>query len=59
MEIKKTVKSYCQACGRDFESPELVYYAPVDNTIVCRKCSEIHKDRELRIFISDKQRGNC
>lgn len=45
--------SYCQNCGRDFISPELVYYAPIDNTIICSKCSEVHRDRRLRIYVKE------
>jgi hypothetical protein len=47
--IKTTGIDYCQSCGKDFKSKEIVYYAPIDNNIVCEKCSKIHEDRELRI----------
>ena len=52
--IRRARVSYCQSCGRDFASPELVYYAPLDGNIVCRECSEIHQDRQLRIFIREE-----
>jgi len=48
--IKRATVSYCQVCARDFKSPELVYFAPIDNTIVCEECSKVHKDRQLRIY---------
>jgi hypothetical protein len=44
----------CQNCGRDFIGPELVYYAPIDNTIVCSGCSEVHKNRQLRIYVKEE-----
>ena len=53
IEVKKTRRSYCQVCGKDFKNQESVYYAPIDNNIVCAKCSEIHKDRELRTYDKD------
>lgn len=52
--IRRAYVSYCQVCGRDFVSPELVYYAPIDNSIVCKSCSEIHRDRQLRIYIREE-----
>lgn len=52
--IKRTPVSYCQVCGRDFISPELVYWAPIDNNIVCAKCSDIHRDRQLRIYVREE-----
>ncbi len=51
--VKRTPTSYCQVCQRDFISPELVYYAPIDNTIICSKCSEVHRDRRLRIYVKE------
>lgn len=52
--IKRTPCKYCLVCGRDFISPELVYFAPIDNNVVCKSCSEIHKDRQLRIYIKEE-----
>lgn len=52
--IRRSHVSYCQSCGRDFKSPELVYYAPIDNNIVCEACSMVHKDRHLRIYIKEE-----
>lgn len=51
--IKRTPTSYCQVCQRDFISPELVYYAPIDNTIVCSGCAQVHRDRRLRIYVKE------
>lgn len=49
-EVIKTTKiNYCQSCGKDFKSKEVVYYSPIDNNIVCEKCSRVHEDREIRI----------
>ncbi|MGO1372575.1 MAG: hypothetical protein ACTHVE_12090 [Senegalia sp. (in: firmicutes)] len=50
ISVKKTRRSYCQSCGKDFKDKEFVFYAPIDNNIVCVKCSEVHKDREPRIY---------
>lgn len=52
--IRRARVSYCQSCGRDFVSPEMVYYAPIDGNIVCQECSEIHQDRQVRIFIREE-----
>jgi len=51
--IRRASVSYCQVCARDFQSPELVYYAPIDGNIVCKECSNIHKDRQLRIYVRE------
>lgn len=51
MEIKETPISYCQVCGKDFEHLDVVYYAPIDNNIVCPECSKIHEDRSPRIYV--------
>lgn len=48
--IQTTYIDYCQACGRDFHDGEIVYYAPIDNNIVCSKCAEEHRNKEIRIF---------
>ena len=52
--IKRTPCKYCLVCGRDFASPELVYYAPIDNNIVCEACSRVHKDRQIRIYVREE-----
>lgn len=59
MEVKETSVSYCQVCGKDFEHFDIVYYAPVDNNIVCPKCSKIHSDREPRIYVDPGRGENC
>ena len=51
--IRRAAVPCCQNCGRDFISPELVYYAPIDNTIVCSECAQIHRDRQLRIYVRE------
>ena len=51
--IRRAAVPCCQNCGRDFISPELVYFAPIDNTIVCSECAQVHRDRELRIFVRE------
>lgn len=53
VKIKKTNKSYCQSCNKDFKNNEFVYYAPTDNNIVCFKCSEVHENRQPRIYIKE------
>lgn len=50
-EIKVTTVTYCQACSRDFKDPEIVFYAPIDNNIICRECAKIHSRPEPRVFI--------
>ena len=59
VEIKKTPISYCQVCGKDFEHLDIVYYAPIDNNIVCAECSKIHKDRSPRIYIDPQRQERC
>jgi len=53
IKIKTTIASYCRVCGRDFKHLDVVYFAPIDNNILCPKCSEIHKDRQLRIYVKE------
>lgn len=47
--VEETNINYCQSCGKDFVSGDLVHYAIIDNNIVCPKCSEVHIQKELRI----------
>ncbi len=54
MEVKETTVYYCQVCGKDFQHLDIVYYAPIDNNVVCPKCSEIHRDRQLRVYVDNK-----
>ncbi len=49
--ISETAISSCQNCGKYFIAPELVYFAPIDNTIVCSECAQVHRDRGLRIYV--------
>jgi len=53
VKVKVTGSNRCQVCGKDFKDQEFVYFAPIDNNIVCSKCSEIHKDRQPRIYIKE------
>ncbi len=48
---KETYISYCQVCGKNFIENEKVYFAPVDNNIVCKKCAMIHANRQERVYI--------
>lgn len=50
-EVKVTTTSYCQSCAKDFDGPEIVFYAPIDNNIICKECSKIHSKPEPRLFI--------
>lgn len=50
MDIKPTPISYCQSCLRDFRPGEVVYFASVDNTIVCSDCAKVHKAPEPRVY---------
>jgi len=52
--VKRTPISYCQVCQRDFISPELVYFASLDSNIVCSGCAQVHRDRELRIYVREE-----
>ncbi|MEK5068063.1 hypothetical protein [Sporosarcina sp. FSL K6-1508] len=38
MDLKKTTVSYCGECHRDFDKPEVVWYAPIENNCFCRDC---------------------
>lgn len=51
--LRRTYVPYCQVCARDFKPLELVWYAPIDNNVVCEECSRIHKDREPRLYAQD------
>lgn len=47
--IRKTNVDYCQSCGKDFPKGDLVYYAIIDNNIVCPECAKVHYQKELRV----------
>lgn len=52
--VKITSISYCQSCGKDFENEEILHYVPIDNNLVCLKCSSTFTaDKELRIYLAD------
>lgn len=55
-EIKVTTTTYCQSCSKDFEDPEIVFYAPIDNTIICKECIKVHSTKEPRVFIGGAYR---
>lgn len=50
VEIFTTTVYYCQSCSRDFNNLELVYYANIDNNIICKDCSIEHIYLEPRIY---------
>ena len=52
--LKSTSISYCQVCNKIFENDEIVYYAPIDNNIICKKCSELHNEIQPRIYCATK-----
>lgn len=47
--VEETNINYCQSCGKDFVSGDLVYYAIIDNNIVCQQCAKVHSQKELRV----------
>ena len=51
IKIKITHIDYCQSCGRDFDDIELVFYAPLDNNIICKDCTCPHKEVEPRMYM--------
>lgn len=52
-EIKVTRISYCQSCGINFVDPEIVFFAVIDNNIVCRECAKAHTTKEPRLFVEE------
>ena len=54
-EIKITSQEYCQACGIGFNSIELVFYASLDNNVICRCCAMDHKELQPRLFVYEGQ----
>jgi hypothetical protein len=49
--IKTTRCSYCQSCGRDFKDYEVVFYALIDNNLICRDCIDAHSEVSPRLYI--------
>lgn len=47
--VPKTGINYCQSCTVDFKSGDIVYAAPLDNTILCHKCASVHDNVEPRV----------
>lgn len=52
-EVKITYSPYCQVCLTDFDDMEIVFYAVIDNNIVCRKCAKVHALVEPRLYLGD------
>jgi len=46
--MKETRASYCQVCGVQFEIGQEVFYVPLDNNIVCSRCSKVHAEKQPR-----------
>lgn len=47
--VPKTGIKYCQCCTVDFKSGDIVYAAPLDNSILCHRCAAVHDDKEPRV----------
>lgn len=52
-EIKITSIKKCDSCNKEFRGPEIVYFAPIDNTIICSACTIRHQTIEPRIFLKE------
>ena len=50
-EIKITSQVYCQSCGIGFNTIELVFFAPLDNNIICKHCAVEHTELQPRLFV--------
>lgn len=50
-KVKITSCGYCQACDANFNDLEIVFYAPLDNDVVCRECACAHEELEPRLYI--------
>ena len=49
--IRITWSNYCDSCNRNFEEMELVFYAPLDNTIICKECAKAHSELKPRLYV--------
>jgi hypothetical protein len=49
--IRRAAVSYCQSCAKAFKNLELVYWVHLDGNTVCSACSDIHRDKQLRICV--------
>lgn len=56
VRVRITGVGSCQVCGQDFKHGQAVWYAPVDNNIVCYQCSRVHADRQVRIYADPEDR---
>lgn len=50
-EIKVTTQHTCQSCGVGFDDIQVVFYAWLDNTIICRECTKAHAEAEPRLYV--------
>ena len=50
-QIPITGVDHCQVCSKEFEDVELVFYAPIDNNIICKECTEPHWKVEPRMHL--------
>lgn len=50
-EISITNIAQCGACGKNFDSIELVFYTPTDNSVICKSCTESHGSVEPRLYV--------
>lgn len=50
-KIRITGSHYCDSCNRNFEEMELVFYAPLDNTIICKECAKVHSELKPRLYV--------
>lgn len=49
--MKRTSISYCQVCGTDYTNGEHVFFVPIDNNVICRKCADkISSEKQPRIY---------
>ena len=47
--MKTTPIRNCQSCGVEFIPNDIAYYVPIDNNIVCFRCSLKHDKSEKRL----------
>ena len=50
-DLKLTPQSYCQSCRKKFKHLETVFFAWLDNTIICRECTKAHAEAEPRLYV--------
>ena len=52
-EIKVTTQHTCQSCGVGFDDIQVVFYAPLDNSIICKECAVEHAEIDPRLYLVD------